>query len=98
MGRLGTIGMIDTAGPRLALEWHLSSNHYPPVPHSMVGPCLEAIHNANGGEWDAPVQLPEGVQWRGQTSCPTVALIEGLHLADFLEGDDEYDPEPDDDE
>jgi hypothetical protein len=59
---------------------HLTSNHYPPVPKSMVEPCIEAIDNANAGEWDKRVDLPEGVTWKGETSAPTNTIVEQHHL------------------
>ncbi len=44
MGHLSAVGMADAAPSlEIALEWHLTHNHYPPVPVSMVGPCVEAI-------------------------------------------------------
>ena len=47
------------------IEMHLRGNHYPPVPSSMVKPCIEAIDAVNDlGLWDAPIELPEGISWR----------------------------------
>ena len=37
-----------------AISWHLTSNHFPPVPTTMVAPCIEAIDNA--GEIIAKVE------------------------------------------
>jgi len=51
----------------------------------MVGACVEAIDNANEGEWDKLVQLPEGVGYRGRTVAPTKAIIEQHHLDSFLD-------------
>jgi phage tail protein X len=59
---------------------HLTSNHYPPVPKVMVEPCIEAIDNANSGEWEKEVPLPEGVLWKGQDTAPTDAMVEQHHL------------------
>jgi hypothetical protein len=59
---------------------HLTSNHYPPVPKIMVGPCIEAIDNANAGDWGKDVQLPEGVLWKDQDTAPTRAIVEQHHL------------------
>ena len=59
---------------------HLTSNHYPPVPKFMVEPCIEAIDNANAGEWDKMVQLPEGVLFKGENEAPTSDMVEQHHL------------------
>jgi len=66
----------------------LASNHYPAIPSVMIEPCVEAIANANAGEWDKVITLPDGVEWRGQTTCPTHALIEYAHLDSFLDSED----------
>jgi hypothetical protein len=59
---------------------HLTSNHYPPVPKSMVPVCVEAIDKANDGEWDSLVTLPEKVLWKGETEAPVHAIVEQHHL------------------
>ncbi len=71
------------------LSIHLTSNHYPPVPNNMVPVCVEAIHLANEGEWEARVNLPDGVSWRDETSAPVWAIIEGHHLEAWLGEADE---------
>ena len=74
----------ELAGSDISLEqaigWHLQGNHYPPVPVSMVEPCIQAIQNANTGDWNALVKLPSPITWRGQDSAPTHALVEAHHL------------------
>ena len=67
-----------------AVRIHLTANHYPPVPTSLVPVCIEAIENANEGEFDAPVNLPEGITWRGRADAPTFAIIESYHLGEFV--------------
>jgi len=67
------------------IEMHLRGNHYPPVPSSMVKPCIEAIDAVNDlGLWDAPIELPEGISWRGETHAPASAIIEAHHLDAWL--------------
>jgi hypothetical protein len=70
---------------------HLRSNHYPPVPYSMVQPCVDAIYACDEQEYDKLIELPEGVEWRGQSSAPAHAIVEGHHLEAWLysEGDNE---------
>jgi len=59
---------------------HLTSNHYPPVPKVMVEPCIEAIDNANAGDWDKMIKMPEGVSYKGESEAPTDAMVEQHHL------------------
>ena len=70
---------------------HLTSNHYPPVPVSMVQPCIDAIYACDDEDYNKPIELPEGVLWRGQSSAPAHAIVEGHHLEPWLysEGDNE---------
>mgnify|MGYP003352914570 CR=1 FL=1 len=81
----------DLAGFDVTLEqklaWHLQYNHYPPVPTSMVQPCIDAIDAY--AEWDCErlIELPEGVLWRDQTSAPAYAIVEAHHLDPFIDDD-----------
>ncbi len=70
---------------------HLTSNHYPPVPMSMVQPCIDAIYAYDEQEYNKPIELPEGVMWRGQSSAPAHAIVKGHHLEPWLysEGDEQ---------
>ena len=68
----------------VAIGYHLQSNHYPPVPLSMVEPCIEAIDAYNDGMWDKLIELPEGVLYRGQTNAPAHSIIEAHHLDAWL--------------
>jgi len=66
------------------LEWqiklHLQHNHYPMVPVSMVEPCVSAIAACNEECYNRMIELPNGVLWRGQSSAPAHAIVEGYHL------------------
>ena len=72
-----------------SIEIHLTANHYPPVPTSMVLPCIEAIYAVNDGNPNSPITLPEGVSWRGQSSAPAYAIVEGHHLDAWLDWQDD---------
>ena len=74
---------------RKAILVQLRSNHYPPVPTSMVQPCLDAIRiiqDAQYGDAEASelVKLPEGITWRGNDSAPAYAIVESHHLEPFI--------------
>lgn len=62
----------------------LTQNHYPPIPISMVEPCIKAINKCNEDEKFELIDLPEGVTWRGQTQCPAYAIVEAHHLDFWL--------------
>jgi hypothetical protein len=91
---MGSTFAMDLANnPDLTLERslsiHLTGNHYPPVPVSMVDPCIAAINAAKAGEWDRLIDLPAGIKWRGKDQAPVSALIEGHHLQFFIEPEGE---------
>jgi hypothetical protein len=85
MGRTYADGLVDSG---ISLEQgvtiHLTSNHYPPVPTSMVIPCIEAIYACADGDYERLIELPEGVTWRGNTSAPANAIAEAHHLDPFI--------------
>lgn len=85
MGRLQAEAMLEAS---ITLEqqisWHLTTNHYPPVPECMVEPCIEAIDEANEGNWYAEITLPEGVSWQGLTTAPVYAIVEQHHLDTWI--------------
>lgn len=85
---MGSLQAVEIADSDLDLEaqitFQLRSNHYPPVPTSMVPICIEAIDLANDGKWKEFVTLPEGVLWRGETNAPVSAIIEQHHLDPWI--------------
>lgn len=81
-------GMKDLSLDR-SLAIQLRSNHYPPVPLSMIEPCKEAILAGRGEDFDRLIDLPEGISWRGNTAAPARAIIEAHHLEAWLYTDPE---------
>jgi hypothetical protein len=74
-----------------SLHWHLTANHYPPVPSSMVEPCYKAINACIADDVDTLIDLPEGILWKGETKAPARALVEEFHLDFYLQSEeDEY--------
>ncbi len=67
-----------------SIEMHLVANHYPPVPKSMVQPCIAAIDAYWEEDYDQPIKLPEGVFWRGEEYAPAHAIVEAHHLDAWL--------------
>jgi hypothetical protein len=72
----------------MSLSIHLQSNHYPPVPLSMVQPCIDAIDACWEEDYNALIELPEGVYWRGESHAPAHAIVEGHHLDAWLRRED----------
>jgi hypothetical protein len=79
----GTLG-LDLES---AIGMHLRGNHYPPVPLSMVQPCIDAIDAYWEEDIEKHIELPEGVSWRGNDYAPAWALIEGHHLEAWCQDD-----------
>ena len=70
----------------MAISIHLQSNHYPPVPLSMVQPCIDAIDAAWNQDYNLMIELPQGVTYRGgATSAPAYAIIENHHLDPWIQ-------------
>ena len=63
---------------------HLRGNLYPPVPLSMVQPCVDAINAYWNEDYLAEIPLPDGVQWRGYNVAPAAAIIEAHRLDGFV--------------
>jgi len=78
----------ELASSNKDLEWqiklHLQQNHYPMVPVSMVQPCIYAIEACNEECYNRMIELPSGILWRGQSSAPAHAIVEGHHLEPWL--------------
>ena len=71
-----------------AIGYHLQGNHYPPVPLSMVEPCIEAIDAFYDEDYNREITLPEGVLWRGQVTAPASAIVDAHHLNAWLPEED----------
>ena len=67
-----------------AILIHLRSNHYPPVPSSMVQPCIDAIDAYYDEDYKRDITLPAPITWRGQPTAPASAIIEAHHLEAWL--------------
>ena len=74
---------------RQSIGIQLRSNHYPPVPLTMVEPCIEAIYAVSEGDTHKSIQLPDGVTWRGYPTAPAYTIVEGHHLEPWCDYDHE---------
>jgi hypothetical protein len=66
------------------IAYHLQGNHYPPVPLSMVQPCIDAIDAYYDKSYDRLIVMPEGVLYKGLGFAPASAIIEQHHLEFWL--------------
>jgi hypothetical protein len=73
--------ILDLEG---SLAMHLTANHYPPVPTSMVQPCIDAIDAYHDEDYQRHIDLPEGITWRGNTYAPASDIVEAHHLDAWL--------------
>ena len=89
MGSLQAAEMAEMLSIDDALAWHLRSNHYPPIPLSMIEPCKEAIQAFLEGDYLRMIEMPEGVSYRGSNFAPADAIVSQHHLDAWVELDEE---------
>lgn len=80
MGSLGAQGFADAVNDGdvsidTALSWHLTSNHYPPLPSFFLAAAKAAVEAGQREEWDTEIALPvgcpaHGVIWAPQDGTP----------------------------
>jgi hypothetical protein len=86
MGNLQAEAIKEAGVPlETQIEFHLRANHYPPISNTMVPVCIQAIDEANMGEWHTNLSLPEGVGYKGLTIAPVWAIVEQHHLEPWIE-------------
>jgi hypothetical protein len=91
MGSVTALGIQDSVlDLETQLAYHLQGNHYPPVPLSMVQPCIDAIDAYYDNDAMRFIAMPEGVFYKGMSHAPAWAVIEQHHLDFWLPQDDEY--------
>ena len=84
MGAQGTRDFIEYGGRELALEWHMTANHYPPCSAQDIELAKRAL--ALAPEWDAEM---EGVKHRDGRPVTVLEVIDAFHLHPFLEEEEE---------
>lgn len=86
MGRMYAEGIKET---EISLEqqitWHLTGNFFPPIPKSMVQPCIEAIEACNDEDTTRLIEMPEGVLYKGNTTAPAWAIVDQHRLDTWLD-------------
>lgn len=94
MGLTTAIGISESEiSIEQQIAWHLQGNHYPPIPLSMVQPCVQAIEACNDNNAYAEIELPEPVEYKGRNTAPAWAIVDQHHLDAWLVQDEYYDEE-----
>lgn len=89
MGSLQAAEMAELLSIEDGIAWHLAYNHYPPVPKSMVQPCLDAIEACLDGDYEREIHL-NGSWYRGRETAPANAIADAHHLHSWIELDEEW--------
>ena len=89
MGRLSALDMAANTDLDTALSWHLSANHFPPLPPELLPVAKRAIAKASADQWDDELKLPAGIRYRDASSAPVYACVEAWHLDAFIELEEE---------
>ena len=74
MGRKTAEDLATLTNLEAALTYHFRSNHYPPLPYSLIPIAIKIVKGEVSEDED--VELPNGITWRGQTSAPVTECIE----------------------
>lgn len=94
MGLQTAIGISELEMPiESQIAIHLRSNFYPPIPLSMVQPCVDAINAYWNDVPDASIEMPQGVSYRSSNYAPAHAIVEQYRLDSWLESDEYYEDE-----
>lgn len=65
-----------------ALTYHFRSNHFPPLPLSIIPIAIQIIKGKVS--LDDEVKLPKGITYRGSETAPVYKCIKAWHLQNFL--------------
>ncbi len=87
MGHMSAMGMAEATDIDTALSWHLSSNHYPPIPQVMIEPAKKAIEAFNEGDTNRVITLPENVSFKEFNHAPAYEMVEAMHLDAWIDYD-----------
>lgn len=68
-----------------ALHYHLTANHYPPIPEAMIPVAQRAIMLASDGLYDEEIELPEGWIVNGKHALTVREVVDIMHLQAFIQ-------------
>ena len=88
MGALQANEMANMVDLEQGIRWQLLSNHFPPVPASMIRVAVEAVHAYRNGDQEKLITSPyEHCRYGFQV--PAHAIIEAYHLDAWCHNDNE---------
>ena len=89
MGSLQAQEFSELADLDTGLTWHATSNHYPPLPTTLVPVWKEVIKWVNDeNDTDQEFALPSKITYRGKSSAPAWAIIENYRLDAWIHYDE----------
>jgi hypothetical protein len=75
----------------IALEWHLFTNHFPPLPRGILELAKQAIKLWNEGDHDATIDVSSvGEHRRYGTDVPVGECLTNWHLWAYVDNDEEF--------
>jgi len=83
------LSSMDTMPIDQQINLHLQYNFYPPVPSSMVQPCIDAIDAYWDDDIYREIEMPQGVSYRGSDYAPAHAIVE-QHRLDVWVSEPDY--------
>lgn len=91
---MGMSTAMELASSNVSLEQqlsiHFSSNCYPPIPQQMIPTAKMAIFHYWEQDYDAMIELPEGVSFRGQTEVSARDVVDSYRLDAWVMEEDDY--------
>lgn len=92
MGALHATEYANSLSLDSGLQAHAESNHYPPLPLSLIPVWKEVIQWANEGKsCETLFALPKGITYKGFASAPAQAIVQAHHLEAWIQLDDDED-------
>jgi (2Fe-2S) ferredoxin len=87
------LSTMDTMPIEQQINLHLQYNFYPPIPSSMVQPCIDAIDAYCDEDIYREIEMPQGVSYRGMNTAPAHAIVEQHRLDSWLIEDEYFEDE-----
>lgn len=85
MGYSNAYAMAEATDLDTALGWHLTANHYPPIPSEMIPVAKEAIEAVIEMDPNRLIDLRDIVEYLDSKQAPAWALVEHMHLDAFID-------------
>ena len=85
MGYMNAVSMAETnISLEQAIQWHLRSNHYPPVPSEMIPVAVKAIERCRESNYKSTIKAPFEHRVHGW-NVPAHVIVDSYHLEPWCE-------------